>query len=174
MEAGVHTLFGDSKFSLFLLTMWVAGTIYIMWQLLMLLYDQCKECTEQGFSTRWPRALRRICGQKDTEATFLSNMIRLWFTVLIYVPFYLIILAAWPLAFSLLIFLLYVPYFDALIYFISTAFALKYVYDAVHKAMKRSPFEAIPDAAREIWFYIKLVFYFVVSKGKKIIKRKKV
>jgi hypothetical protein len=169
MEAGAHTLFADSNFSLFMGTLWTFGTTYVIWRVVLALYDQCVECTLQGFSNRWPRVVRNICMQQDTEATFLSMMLKMWGVVLFYVPLYLAIIALWPIVFAPLVLIVYLPYFDAVIYLISTAFALIYTHEKAKIAMGRSPFAALPDAGRKVWFYVRFLFFYVLDK----IKRKR-
>lgn len=171
METGVQTLFADSNFSIFVASVWVLGTTYVLWRVLLALYDQCVECTQQGFSDRWPRVVRQICMQTGTEATFVSTMLKMWGVFLFYLPVYLLIIALWPVLFAPLVLIAYLPYFDAIVYLVSTAFALIYTYTQIEKAMGRSPFSAAPDAAREVWFYARLLFYYILSKISKITKK---
>jgi hypothetical protein len=173
METGVQTLFADSIFSTWLVTLWVLGTTYVVWRVVLVLYDQCVECTQRGFSNGWPRVVRQLCMQTDTEATFMSTMLKMWGVFLFYGPLYLAVIALWPAVFAPLVLLAYLPYFDAIVYLISTAFALIYTHDKAKKAMGRSPFEALPDAAREVWFYARLVYHYVVAKIAKKIKWKR-
>ncbi len=173
MEEGGLTLFSHSIFSTWIVTLWTLGTTYVIWRVVLALYDQCVECTQQGFSAQWPRVVRQLCMQTGTEATFVSMMLKMWGVFIFYGPLYVAVIALWPAVFAPLILLVYLPYFDAIIYLISTAFALIYTHRQAEKALGRSPFAALPDAAREVWFYARLVFYYMLAKITKRLKWKR-